>query len=541
MSRRRLVRVAVAAAACAVLMAGCDDCATVNDLPGAALNGPGEAEGGKPAIFTVRGQLGDGKACPQTVQFSYVELDAKGQELSTKDVLERGTAKVSVTNPPTAPGKPCKLVPLSRALTLPRSSQQRRYRVWASISRPTDGRSLDLDVASAPVVVTVRPSGTASPSPAANTAPVADYIVDRSPAVAGATATFDARQSGDDSGIVRYEWDLYGDGTYERLTYTPEAQFTVGATAAGPLRMKLRVTDNGGLSAVYDGGPVPVVNAVDTFVSTSGPTVPATGQVNQGIAGIGSGQTTPTADRAELFCNEALVDTVTPPPNFFSSAACKFSTPGFKTVAVRHRDEPQGAIAAATFYRLIAISSTRNAQTSRARAAARLRVPLRLTGARIRKRGKLKKSGLKLTVKDTVVTGTGRGTVPKRTPKALRSGLRALASGRLAAKLSGSVSLLGNDDLLGKGSGTLLVRSRKSRKTQVCLKLSAPKPGGSARLKVLGATGKAAGLVATGTTPAVVIDGVPGRSSAVTLSARKGKKRGLNRTCRSLARTLSGK
>ena len=120
-------------------------------------------------------------------------------------------------------------------------------------------------------------------------------------------------------------------------------------------------------------------------------------------------------------------------------------------------------------------------------------MPLRLTGARIKKRGKLKKSGLQLTVKNTVLTGTGRGTVPKRTPKALRSGLRAIASGRLAAKLSGSVSLLGNDDLLGKGSGTLLVRSRKSRKTQVCLKLSAPKQGGAARLKVLGATGKAAG------------------------------------------------
>ena len=406
-----------------VLMAGCDDCATVNELPGATLNGPGEAEGGKPAVFTVRGQLGDGKACPQTVQFSYVELDAKGQELSTKNVLERGSAKVTVTDPPTAPGKPCKLVPLSRALTLPQSNQPRRYRVWASLSRPTAGKDFALDVASAPVVVTVRPTGTASPVPAANAAPVGDYIVDRAPAVAGATATFDARQSTDDTGIVKYEWDLYGDGDYERLTYTPQAQFTVGPKANGPLRMKLRVTDNGNLSSVYDGGPVPVVDANETFVSTSGPTVPATGRVNEGIAGIGSGQTTPTADKAELFCNEALVDTVTPPPNFFSATACRFSTPGFKTVAIRHSENAQNPLyAAASFYRLVAIGSSRKAQSSRARAAAKLTVPLRLTGVRIKKRGTVKKSGLQLTVKNTVVTGRAGAPCPSARPRLCAAG-----------------------------------------------------------------------------------------------------------------------
>jgi len=524
-----------------VLMAGCDDCATVNEKPGATLNGPGEVAGGQPAVFTLRGQLGDGKVCPQNVQFSYVELDDKGQELSTRDVLERGSARVTVTDPPTAPGKPCKLIPISRALRLPQSNQPRRYRVWGSITRATEGKNLELDVASAPVVVTVRPTGPPSSTPAANAAPVADYIVDRSPAVAGATATFDARQSTDDIGIVKYEWDLYGDGDYERLTTTPQAQFTVGPKANGSLRMKLRVTDNGNLSAVYDGGPVSVVDASETFVSASGPTVPATGRVNQGVAGIGSGETTPTADKAELFCNEQQVGTVAPPPNFFQPTACGFATPGFKTVAITHSENAQNPLyAAATFYRLIAIGSSRTAQFSRARAAAKLSVPLRLTGVRIKKRGTVRKSGVKLTVKNAIVTGTGRGTVPRRTPKALRSGLRAIASGRLAARLSGSASLLGNDDLLGKGSGTLLVRSRKSPKTQVCLRLSAAKQGGAAKLKVLGATGRAAGLVATGTTPVFVLDGVPGRSSAITLSARKSKKkRGLNRTCRSLARTLS--
>lgn len=539
MTRRRLVRVAIAAVGSAVLMAGCDDCATVNEFPGATLDGPGEAQGGQPAVFTLRGQLGDGKACPDAVQFSYVELDDKGKELSTKNVLERQSAKIVIKSPPTAPGKPCKIVPVSRALTLPQSAQPRRYRVWGFISRPTDGKRFEIDVAGAPVVVTVRPTATASPG--VNAPPVADYIIDRGPAVAGTTATFDARQSTDDEGIVRYEWDLYGDGTYELQTTQPEARFTVGPKANGPLRMKLRVTDNGGLSHVYDGGPVPVVDPNESYEG-SGPSVPTTGRVGQGMT-VGSGQTTNAggpADKAELFCNETLVSTVTPPPNFFPQT-CSFSTPGFKTVAVRHRDDPEATTAAATWYRLVAIGATRKAQVARARAAAKLRVPLRLTGARVRKRGKVKAGGLQLTVRNAVLTGTGRGTVPKRTPKALRGGLRAIASGRLAAKVSGSASLLSDDDLIGKGSGTLLVRGRKSRRTQVCLKLTAPKLGGPARLRVIGATGRAAGLVATGTTPRIVIDGVPGRSSTITLSARKGKKRGLNRTCRSLARTLGGK
>ena len=223
----------MAAAGCAVLMAGCATTARPStSSPEPRSNGPGVADGGKPAVFTVQRSVGRRQGVPPDRP---VQLRRAGRQGPGAVHQGRAGARVGQGHRDESAHGAGQAVQarsaLARAHAAARSNQPRRYRVWASISRPTAGKDFALDVASAPVVVTVRPTGTASAAPAANAAPVADYIIDRAPAVAGATATFDARQSTDDIGIVKYEWDLYGDGDYERLTYTPQAQFAVGPKA----------------------------------------------------------------------------------------------------------------------------------------------------------------------------------------------------------------------------------------------------------------------------------------------------------------------
>jgi hypothetical protein len=104
--------------------------------------------------------------------------------------------------------------------------------------------------------------------------PTASFTANPNPAVVGGSVHYDASGSSDpDGSIVKYEWDLDGNGTYETST---------GATAAadrlygvpGTFDIGLRVTDNGGSTAtktlpvtVNGGG---VSNYGDTVLDTPG-------------------------------------------------------------------------------------------------------------------------------------------------------------------------------------------------------------------------------------------------------------------------------
>lgn len=82
------------------------------------------------------------------------------------------------------------------------------------------------------------------------TAPAAALTAAPNPALTGRIVTFDAARSSDaGTGIVRYEWDLDGDGTFEHET---GATATTAQTFAdsGTFAVQLRVTDRVGLSAV---------------------------------------------------------------------------------------------------------------------------------------------------------------------------------------------------------------------------------------------------------------------------------------------------
>jgi hypothetical protein len=103
---------------------------------------------------------------------------------------------------------------------------------------------------SACVKVRVLDQNGAMPSPVracvrVHTAPTATFTATPKPADAGKEITLDASDSSDDTSIVNYEWDLDGNGTFEKnggaaktakVTFPKNGAFTVG----------LRVTDSDG-------------------------------------------------------------------------------------------------------------------------------------------------------------------------------------------------------------------------------------------------------------------------------------------------------
>jgi hypothetical protein len=80
--------------------------------------------------------------------------------------------------------------------------------------------------------------------------PVASFKVSQNPAIlidpAGATVGFDASASTDEDGIAKYEWDLDGNGTFERSGATlvkPSAHYST----PGIMHVRLRVIDTDGV------------------------------------------------------------------------------------------------------------------------------------------------------------------------------------------------------------------------------------------------------------------------------------------------------
>ena len=80
--------------------------------------------------------------------------------------------------------------------------------------------------------------------------PSASYVIAPNPVLAGRPASFDAGGSASPSGaVVRYEWDLDGDGSFETDT-GGSATTSRTYTAPGTVNTALRVTDSTGASAV---------------------------------------------------------------------------------------------------------------------------------------------------------------------------------------------------------------------------------------------------------------------------------------------------
>jgi PKD repeat protein len=98
-----------------------------------------------------------------------------------------------------------------------------------------------------------------------NRAPTASFTVSPSPAATRQTVTLNASASSDPDGtIAKYEWDLDGNGTYETDGGTANTKTNV-FTTVGTISIGLRVTDNGGATAVTT-RPLTVSSAYRTAV-----------------------------------------------------------------------------------------------------------------------------------------------------------------------------------------------------------------------------------------------------------------------------------
>jgi YD repeat-containing protein len=79
-----------------------------------------------------------------------------------------------------------------------------------------------------------------------NDAPTASFTISPNPAIIGQTVTFNGSASSDlDGTVVKYEWDLDGNGTFETNTGTTATTSRVYANAA-TVNIGLRVTDDDG-------------------------------------------------------------------------------------------------------------------------------------------------------------------------------------------------------------------------------------------------------------------------------------------------------
>ncbi|HEX6026406.1 MAG TPA: PKD domain-containing protein, partial [Solirubrobacter sp.] len=96
------------------------------------------------------------------------------------------------------------------------------------------------------------PVPTASPTPVPNQPPTARIALEGTVARQHDSVTFVATGSGDPDGtIVSHDWGLDGDGSFESSTgTTPRATRTYDA--AGPVTVRLRVTDDAGATAVAE-------------------------------------------------------------------------------------------------------------------------------------------------------------------------------------------------------------------------------------------------------------------------------------------------
>jgi hypothetical protein len=531
-----------------VAFSGCEACdGNILNVGGAKLEGPDTVQPGTPATFTVSGQIGTGKKCPKKLQVSYVEVNAKGKPLTTATASKGAAKERKVKSKKTSAG--CRLLsPVHVPLAIsPGRKDQHRVQVTATLHGspppppPANATSDELFkligelfVGEDRKIVTV--AGTQGPAP--NSPPVATFISSQTPAITGQPLGLDARQSRDpDGSIVKYEWDLDGNGTYEKSSASPTG-VQVDSAAAGSQPIRLRVTDDKGAQGVSASAAVPSSPSSQVYAGGDPTLTPETTGPGKPIT-VTPKTTTPPPASADLYCDDVLTSSRTSPGNF--AAPCTFATAGFHVVAVTYRDSASSSFpyTPTVFYHLAEIVPGRSIAHAAAKKTS-LTVPLSLSGAKLKRLGKLKLAPTSGTVKGLIATGSGKGKVPKGTPKRYRSALKTLASGRFALKFTGSGKIDGTTIVLN-GSATMLVRSRHSRKTQVCLSVKAAGGGGRARFKVRGATGRARGFAASGTGPAIAFDKGTGRSAAVALTPSRGKAHGLSRGCRSLSRVLDGK
>lgn len=125
-------------------------------------------------------------------------------------------------------------------------------------------------------------TATATATVVVDDAPVAALSATPNPVVAGGTVAFSAAGSRDaDGSIARYQWDLDGDGSFERETGSSPSASATYATA-GTRVVKVRVTDDRGVASEA---------SLTLTVQALGPVSPGAGAGGTGTTGGTTGDT----------------------------------------------------------------------------------------------------------------------------------------------------------------------------------------------------------------------------------------------------------
>jgi len=172
---------------------------------------------------------------------------------------------------------------------------------------------------------------------APNAAPTASFTATPSTAQIGQTVNFDGTGSSDSDGtVVRYEWDLDGNGSFETDTGT-DATTSRAYTTPGPVGVKLRVTDNDGAGSAVATKAMTVNNAPPTAAFTA---TPDPAQISQTITFNGTGSNDngdPGGSIVRLEWDFAYDGTFTAEATG-STATHSYTTSGGRTVALRVTD-----------------------------------------------------------------------------------------------------------------------------------------------------------------------------------------------------------
>ena len=384
-------------------------------------------------------------------------------------------------------------------------------------------------------------SGGGSGTPQANQAPVARFFSSVDPSVQGDPIDLDARESFDRDGtITAYDWDYNGDGTFDETRTDGFGHTTAGSP--GNRKIALRVHD--------DKGATSAVQTLDQLIVA--PTTFTAGTFNSAFDvsvntpfDVAVDNDVPGADVISLdsdddgaFDDGQPAQTAGPGDTKPQFKGVQYAKGGFKRLAVMWAKSGSSDFTITTA--LVRVSPFENPPAIRAQAAAvrtRVSATLTPTSAIPVTRPKVSLNDTGVAVRGLVVRGRLKGKV--RSKRKLPPGLKALTNADYAASFAGTVPRFPGSYGAPVGSGVLLARARRDPRTMVCLRV-VQRSAENTRFTVLGATGRARGLRASGKFPPLLLDKKSRKTKAgrVTFTLSKGAPKALSPACRALVKRL---